>query len=122
MASPARAHPVPLQPRFLYRIVRTDPPTELDVTSKAALGLVDPDADAETKRLESGLSMYRTLAQARRKARSFRFLGGYIATIDLSLADSIVIERTTSSSGHYTVWGEPLIILRCIVAVEPVEG
>jgi hypothetical protein len=120
MVSPSRTQALPIRPFVLYRIVRTDPPTLLDVTSKAALGLVDPDADDETKRLESGLSMYRTLAQARRKARSFRFLGSFIATMDFTGVDSVVIERTTSSSGHYTVWGEAALILRCVVAVEPV--
>jgi hypothetical protein len=65
--------------------------------------------------------MYRTLAQARRKARAFPFLGAYIAAIDLTNVESVVVERTTSSSGHYTVWGEPAVILRWVVAVEPVE-
>jgi hypothetical protein len=72
-----------VQPVTLYRIVRTDPPTVLDFTPKAALGLVDSEADVETQRLEAGLSMYRTLAQARRKARAFPFLGGFIATVQL---------------------------------------
>ena len=122
MASPAAAPPLQFRPHLLYRIVRTNPPTLRDVTSKAALGLVDPAADAETKRLESGLSMYRTLAQARRKARAFPFLGRYIAVVDLTGVESVVVECTTSSSGHYTVWGEPEVILACVMAVESLEG
>lgn len=66
--------------------------------------------------------MYRTLAQARRKARAFPFLGKYIAVIDLTGIESVIVERTTSSSGHYTVWGEPEVILVCVVAIEPVEA
>lgn len=122
MVTPSRSQTVPIRPLELYRIVRTDPPTLLYMTSKAALGLIDPAADDETRRLESGLSMYRTLAQARRKARAFRFLGSFIATVDLTGVESVVIERTTSSSGHFTVWGEPTVILRCVVAVDRVEG
>lgn len=124
MVTPSRSQTVPIRPLELYRIVRTDPPTLLDMTSKAALGLIDPAADDETRRLESGLSMYRTLAQAqaRRKARAFRFLGSFIATVDLTGVESVVIERTTSSSGHFMVWGEPTVILRCVVAVDRVEG
>jgi hypothetical protein len=110
---------VPLQPAILYRIVRENPPTDRDFTSKAALGLVDADADPEVQRLESGLSMYRTLAQARRKARAFPFLGAYIAVVRLDPSDDVRVERTTSSAGHYTVWGEASVLLRRVVAVEP---
>jgi hypothetical protein len=106
----------------LYRIVRTDPSTVRDFTSKAALGLVDPDADAETRRLESGLSMYRTLAQARRKARAFPFLGGSIATVRFPSDAPFQVERTTASAGHHTVWGDASELWACVVAVEPVTG
>ena len=110
------------QVRTLHRIVRTDPPSIRDFTSKLELGVVDPGADEETKRLESGLSTYRTLAQARRKARAFRFLGQYVAVIDVALAGSVTLERTTSSAGHYTVWGDGHLILGAVVTVERVEG
>ena len=110
-----------LQIRTLHRIVRSDPPSIRDVTSKLELGFVDATADMETRRLESGLSTYRTLAQARRKARAFRFLGSYIAVIDVARAEAIQIERTTNSAGHYTLWGEPRLILDLVVAVMPVD-
>src|SRR5438067_2493507 len=104
----------------LHRITRDDPPTDRDFTSKAALGLLDPDADAETRRLESGLSMYRTLAQARRKARAFPFLGRFVATVRIPTGQSFVTERTTASAGHFTVWGNPQALLAYVVAVDPV--
>lgn len=110
------------QVRTLHRIVRTNPPTERDFTSKVALGLVDPEADDETKRLESGLSMYRTLAQARMKARAFSFLGAYVAVVDVGATAFIAVERTTSSAGHYTVWAAAGELLSAVVTVEPVEG
>ncbi len=105
---------------ILHRIVRHVPPTALDFTSKAALGLVHPLADAETRRLESGLSMYRTASQARKKARAFPLLGGYIATVHLPFSDMLAVERTTTSAGHHTVWGDPDVLLDCVVATEPV--
>lgn len=111
-----------LQIRTLHRIIPTNPPTERDFTSKLALGLVDRDADEETKRLESGLSMYRTLAQARKKARAFRFLGPYAAVVDVSATAHVTVERTTSSAGHYIVWANSEHLLAAVVTVEPVEG
>jgi hypothetical protein len=104
----------------LYRIVRTDPPTPRDFTSKAVLGQVDPEADAETQRREAGLSMYRTLAQARRKARAFPFLGGFISTVPIPSDAPFQVERTTASAGHHTVWGDAEALLACVVAVQPV--
>jgi hypothetical protein len=104
----------------LHRIVRSSPPTLADFTSKAALGLVNPRADSETQRLESGVSMYRTLTQARKKARAFPFLGGYVATVALPFSSEIAVERMLQSSGHHTVWGEPEFLLACVVATDPV--
>jgi hypothetical protein len=107
---------------LLYRIVKSNPPTLLDFTSKLALGLVDADADPETKRLESGLSMYRTASQARKKARAFPFLGRYIAAVRVEASAGLRFERTTDSRGHHTVWGSPEAILGRVVTVEPVAG
>ena len=106
---------------ILFRIVGTDPPQVRHFTSKLALGLVDARADAETKRLESGISTYRTVSQARRKARAFPFLGGYIARVELPGTGPFVVERTTASAGHHTVWGNPAELLAYVVAVEPVQ-
>ena len=103
----------------LFRIVRSNPSSVRDFTSKVALGLVDLRADAETKRLESGLSMYRTLAQARRKARAFPFLGSFIAIVRIRWP-MFIVERTTASAGQHTVWGDPEALLACVMAVEPV--
>lgn len=116
--SPSPIHLFPAT--TLYRIVRTDPPSVRDFISKAALGLVSPHADDETRRLESGLSMYRTLSQARRKARAFPFLGSFVATLEFTDDSVFVIERTTASAGHHTVWGAPGSLLACVVAVHPV--
>jgi hypothetical protein len=104
----------------LHRIVRSDPATRQDFVSKGEMGLIDPRADAETRRLESGLSMYRTAAQARRKARALPFLGGFIAAVRVPMAGAFIVERTTSSAGHHTVWGDAEALLECVVTIEPV--
>jgi len=114
--------PIRLEVTRLHRIVRSDPPTIRDFTSKVELGSVDPHADPITQRLESELSMYRTLSQARRKARAFPFLGAHIAVIDVTRIGTVILERTTSSAGHYTLWGAPNDLLSSVVTVEPVEG
>jgi hypothetical protein len=55
-------------PRTLYRIVKTDPPTLDDFTSRAARG-APPPLDPELARVHDGISTFNTAQQARRKAR-----------------------------------------------------
>jgi len=64
--------------------------------------------------------MYRTATQARRKARAFPFLGGFVAAVDIPTNGRFVIERTTSSAGHHTVWGDPRELRDCVVMIEPI--
>lgn len=109
--------------RIFYRIVRTDPPELDDFLSYAARGRPAPNNDAATTRLWDGISVYDRESRARRKGKGFPWRGrGYIA--DLHLADDIVIsvERTGRSSGHFTLWGDPQSILRCVARVVPIYG
>ena len=94
-------------PNIFYRIVKSAPPTLRDFTSKMELGLVGPHPDDYTAYLESGISTYRTLAQARRKARAFPSLGAFVVAIAIEDGAPIRWERTTRSAGHHTLWGEP---------------
>jgi hypothetical protein len=71
--------------------------------------------------LWEGLSVYRTLAQSRRKARGVPFLGQHVAILDVPDDGPIRYERTTRSSGHFTLWGDAEAIAACIVAVVPVN-
>jgi hypothetical protein len=104
--------------RTCYRIVRSDPPTVEDFRSAAARGRIPPDANAEDRRLLAGVSVYRTEAQARRKARQYPALGAFIA--ELALPPQLVAERTTPSPGHHTLWAPPEALLACVVRVVPV--
>jgi hypothetical protein len=103
----------------LYRVVQTDPATELAFTSNAALGRPLLDPTPEKRRLWSGLSFWATAAQARRSARRFRNQGSFIAVVAIELGAPIRIEKTRGP-GHYTVWGLPHALLERVVSVEPV--
>lgn len=106
--------------RTLYRIVLTDPPTVRDMKSHAALGKIPPQPDPATQRLMTGISVYNTEQQARRKASGIPWREeAFIAELRLPDNGSIRIERTLKSSGHYTIWGNPRDILDC---VSPVSG
>jgi hypothetical protein len=87
--------------RFLYRIVRTDPPTLEDFLSNAARGRPLPDNPADV-RVWDGLSVYSTEAQARRKRRTSPVLGQFIATLEVPADGSIRFERTRGA-GHFTI-------------------
>jgi hypothetical protein len=106
--------------RTYFRIVKTDPPTLSDFIPAAAPAYVLRNASAETRRLLTGLSFYRTLAQARRKARQFPRLGAYLAELHVPAYASANVERTTSSAGHYTIWASATDLLACVVRVVPI--
>jgi hypothetical protein len=93
-----------------YRITRTDPPTLWDFRSAKDRGRREPES-AEERRLWDGISVYATEAQARRKARSLPLLGRFIAAVVLSEDDSVRVERTLSTAGHHTLWGDAALLL-----------
>lgn len=112
----------------VFRIVWTDPPLLLDFQSNTALG-VEPrhPLPKEYERLHDGISVYRTIGQARRTARNRPpWLGrGYIARVVIPIGAEIRIERTTKTAGHYTMWVDAEDMLSwvdSIEAVTPQEG
>jgi hypothetical protein len=107
-------------PRVFYRLVRSTPASFVDVLSKSALGEPLREDTPENRRLWQGISVYATEAQARRKGRASPMLGRYIARIELPDDSPIVSERTTTSGGHHTLWGDPWLILAAITHVVPV--
>jgi hypothetical protein len=104
-------------PRVCFRIVQNNPPIEWDFLSHEARGHLPLDSDPESLRLLRGCSVYATEAQARRKARGRPFLGTYIAELRLPDEPAIEVERTTSSTGHHTVWADPTELLAAVVRV-----
>lgn len=100
-------------------MVRTNPPTEADFMSAAARGRPSPGYP-ETARLWDGISMYRTLAQARRRARTAPSLGSFIAEVTIPTESPARVERTLGP-GHFTVWAAPANLLGWVVSVVPAQ-
>jgi hypothetical protein len=72
-------------------------------------------------KLHSGLSVFRTQGQARRKAQDFPMLGRFVA--DLHIPDDAQLEAQRTiprSPGHHTLWATAHVLLDCVVTVEPV--
>jgi hypothetical protein len=114
--------PTPI--RTFYRIVWTDPPTREDALSHVARNVPVHVADEEAQRLATGISVFRTVSQARKNAQKRPpWLGrGFIARITIPPEATVLMERTTRTAGHYTLWAEPEDILRWIDLIEPVTS
>lgn len=107
--------------RIYYRLVKTNPPTLRDFLSYKELGIGLVRKDDETVRLSTGISVYRTEAQARRTARRRSFRDSFfIAEIRIPADAEVRIERTKKSAGHYTLWADPDMIGSWVVRVFPV--
>jgi hypothetical protein len=64
-----------------------------------------------------GISVYRTLAQAQRKARDYPFLGRFIAELNIDVDVPRIRVEKTFGRGHHTLWGAPAVLLRLVVRV-----
>ena len=105
----------------LYRVVHTDPPTVRDFLSQKVLGIPLKHQTAKVLRLWDGLSVYRTLEQARTRARQTPRLGLYIAELAIPLNDDrIIVELDNGRNGHCTIWGNPWLLRSFVVSVMPV--
>jgi hypothetical protein len=87
----------------------------IDFTSNETLGRVLENPTPERQRLWRGLSVYDSESRARRKALGIPTIGRSIARLDIPTDGTIAFERTTNSSGHYTVWGTPEQFMACWV-------
>lgn len=100
--------------RRFYRIVERNPPTREDFIPKPPRSM---PRNPEKARLFSGLSFYDSFELALRTAREHPRLGAYIVAVVVEDDGLIQYERTTQSAGHYTLWGNPDDLLRCVIAV-----
>jgi hypothetical protein len=107
----------------VFRIVWTDPPQLSDFESHAERGDVARFPSEEARRIATGVSVFRTLQQARRTAmKRPPWLGrGYIAQLIIPFGVDARIERTTKSAGHYTLWAAPASIMSWVVDIVPVS-
>ena len=105
-----------------YRIIREGLAAETDFLSDKARGLPPRNDDPLTIHVWDGISVYRTLAQAQRKARDYPFLGQFIAELDVDIDTPGIRVEKTYGRGHHTLWGDPATLLRLVVrmfAVSP---
>jgi hypothetical protein len=107
--------------KSFYRIVRTNPATEADFLSDKARGLPPRNDEPLTLHVWDGISVYQTLAQARRKARDYPFLSAFIAELSLDIDVPPVRIEKTFGRGHYTIWGAPAVLIRALVSITPVQ-
>jgi hypothetical protein len=116
-----------------YRIISTIEPTLADFLSDQARGKPTP-TNPDKERYWQGFSVFATEAQARRKARGIPVLGTAIAELDIPSAalewpegdlfardPPFYVERSLKSSGHYTMWGDPSVLLKRVQSVVPVD-
>lgn len=107
-------------PRTFYRIVRSSPPSVIDFMSDEMRGLPPRNDDPETLRLWTGLSVYATRNQARKRPQGIRGWAGFLRDSKFRRLGTARSERTTTSRGHHTLWGASPEFLECVVSVEPV--
>lgn len=109
--------------RVLYRIVSQNPPTREDVSSYQELGIPLRSATPEALRRSRGISLFNTLAQARKLGIGPPWHGsGFIAELQIPDDAHVTIERTGRQRGHYTLWGSPDDILGYITHVVPIRS
>ena len=110
----------PAAVRTFYRLIPTEQPTEDDFWSDKELGEPRPRGDPELVRMWEGISVLNTETQARNKGRDLPWLGRYIAVLEIPQGGPITYQRTGRGRGHFTLWGAPGDLLRCVVRVLPV--
>jgi hypothetical protein len=107
----------------LFRIVRTNPPTDEDFKSYIALGLRPPlSLSSEHLRQWEGISVFATESQARKQARRYPHLGRFIAECVIAVGADVEVRRTNPRSpGHHTAWAAPEALKSAVVRVVPIE-
>ena len=96
-----------------YRVRRTWPPTINDFLSNAARGSPPRGPERTWPELHSGLSVYLTPERAADVARRLPFAQA-IGELEIP-DDAPVTIRKTLGPGHFTVWGDPDVLLGCVV-------
>ena len=105
--------------RRFYRIVKTNPPLLDDFLSNQGRGIRPLDTKSLTLWVWTGISVYATSSQARRMARRYPRHGTLMAVLEIEPGAPVQAERTLSTPGHHTLWGEPADLLARVIAVEP---
>ena len=108
-------------PHVFFRFVATDPPTVRDFFSNFQLGRPRRPQAGETEEEWRGLSVFDSPEAARAMlVRVPRFPLRLLARIELPDDASVRIEKTFGP-GHYTIWGDPQVLLDAVIAVTRIE-
>ncbi len=120
MSIPGRSKEHSAIPKF-YRIVPYSEVTADDFLSHQAKGL-PAGRKAREERWWEGVSAYDSLQAACRLAveRNYRH-GRFIAELLVEETSTITFRHTTSVAEHYTLWGNPADLLRCVQWVQDAE-
>ncbi len=102
------------------RIVRTDPPTEQDFLSYAALGYPLRRNTPELRRSWSGVSVYTSERAARMIATKYPRLGAFIAELEVFDDSVVAYEQTGADLEHFDLFGSAEDMLRMVRHVTPV--
>jgi hypothetical protein len=98
-----------------YRVNQAASATAEDFLSDRGKGKPPRGDDPVSLEVWDGISVFRTRAQARKRARAYPWFGEYIAELRVPEDGSIRYKRTLSSAGHHTIWGEPEELLALVV-------
>src|SRR5206468_2387895 len=96
----------PETPSVFYRCVESNPPTEHDFLSNAALGRqMRPPITPTRACMWEGISVYDYLAVAQTRAAGFPRPLGWVAVLHIPPDAPILVEKTMRDPHHFTVWG-----------------
>lgn len=108
----------------VYRIVRVSEPSDPaligDLHANAERGRKPRGPEIRYPELHRGVSAFERRADAERRARQFRRLGGWIATLELDARTGAELARWGGVS-HLTLWAPPEMLLAAVVDVTPVR-
>jgi hypothetical protein len=110
-------------PTSVYRIVLENPPSERDLMTYEELDIPVTSSDPDAPRMRTGLSVFVTLSDARKKAKGLPWRGRcLIAEIVLPEGANYQLEQTGQHSRrHYTLWCDRQLVRASISRILPVK-
>lgn len=100
--------------RTFYRFVQRDPPTRRDFMSNKAKGRDPVGPEIQDPEIHASISVWVTIDAALDIARRRRPPRGFIARVDIPDGSSVT-GRQTFGPFHVSPWGDPIVLLNCVV-------